>query len=228
MTAVKRSATHHPATRTTDLLGEAWTTLIIAELFDGPYCVDDLAGVLPMVSRSSLGHRMRRLHAAGLVEATTDRHGRFHYRLTDAGRDLKPVLTELARWGSRWLPPPRAGELDPQVLLTDLCRAIGSPHDPAAIHIRFSDLPGPRQWWVVLGASRARPQRQPPGGLPVLVELECTLTALAGVWLGHSRCLDELRARTLRFTGSRAAVRQVVGWLGARSAVSGETPRIVR
>ncbi|MBN6040352.1 helix-turn-helix domain-containing protein [Amycolatopsis sp. 195334CR] len=211
---MKRSATHHPATRTTDLLGEAWTTLIITELLTGQRCLDELADQLPMVSKSSLGHRMRRLHAAGLVEATADRHGRFHYRLTEAGRDLEPVLAQLARWGSRWLPPPRAGDLDPRLLLAELCRTIGGPHEPGAIEVGFSDVTGPRQWWVVLGPGRARAQRTAPA-LPVQVRVECTITALANVWLGHSRCLDELRARTLRFTGDRAAVRRLVGWLGA-------------
>ncbi|WP_162788272.1 winged helix-turn-helix transcriptional regulator [Amycolatopsis albispora] len=210
---MKRSATHHPAARTTDLLGEAWTTLIVTELLAGQRCLDDLAELLPMVSKSSLGHRMRRLHAVGLVEASADRHGRFHYRLTAAGRDLEPVLAQLSSWGSRWLPPPRAGDLDPRLLLADLCRTIGGPHEPGAIEVGFSDVTGPRQWWVVLGA-RARAQRTAPD-LPVLVRVECTITALASVWLGHSRCLDELRARTLRFTGDRAAVRRLAGWLSA-------------
>jgi DNA-binding HxlR family transcriptional regulator len=57
-----------------------------------------------------LAQRLRQMEFAALVERRTSDSGRtIDYRLTAAGRDLKPVLQTLGEWAARWA----FGEPDP-------------------------------------------------------------------------------------------------------------------
>jgi DNA-binding HxlR family transcriptional regulator len=85
-----------------DLLGERWTLLIVRELLARGACrYTDLRGGLPGIATNLLADRLRELEAAGIVEreeapppvATT------LFSLTERGRALEPVLSELGRWG---------------------------------------------------------------------------------------------------------------------------------
>ena len=80
--------------------------------------------------------RLRALEEAGVVErrAYSERPPRHEYHLTDAGRDLAPVVTALAHWGSTWLydePPVVFHHRDHVAVLdtTPTCTACGSPAD---------------------------------------------------------------------------------------------------
>jgi len=39
------------------------------------------------------------------------------YHLTDAGRELEPIVAALGRWGVRWIDPLGEEDLDPHLLL---------------------------------------------------------------------------------------------------------------
>src|SRR5215218_2963333 len=86
-----------PISRALDLLGERWSLMVIRDLVVGSTRFNDLARGLPGLSRSLLTKRLRQFERAGLV----DRLGT-QYVMTDAGRDLLPVLMGLGEWGSRW------------------------------------------------------------------------------------------------------------------------------
>jgi DNA-binding HxlR family transcriptional regulator len=85
-----------------DLLGERWTLLIVRELLARGACrYTDLRAGLPGIATNLLADRLRELEGAGIVEreeapppvATT------LFSLTERGRALEPVLSELGRWG---------------------------------------------------------------------------------------------------------------------------------
>jgi DNA-binding HxlR family transcriptional regulator len=89
--------------RALDVVGERWTLLVVRELLFGPKRFSDLVRGLPGMSQNVLSQRLRVLAASGLVE----RHrmgppvsGQV-YELTERGAALRPVVVELARWGSR-------------------------------------------------------------------------------------------------------------------------------
>ncbi|HYH32595.1 MAG TPA: helix-turn-helix domain-containing protein [Pseudonocardia sp.] len=89
--------------RALDLVGERWTLLVVRELLFGPKRFSDLVRGLPGMSQNVLSQRLRELGAAGLVERRRlgpPVSGQV-YELTERGTALRPVVVELARWGSR-------------------------------------------------------------------------------------------------------------------------------
>ena len=104
-----------PIARTTDLIGDWWTPLIMRESFSGARRFDDFQSRLG-VPRAVLTQRLGRLVDEGMlarvpVDASPGRH---EYRLTEKGRAFWDVLAAMWRWGSDWLWP---GEEPPVVLL---------------------------------------------------------------------------------------------------------------
>jgi DNA-binding HxlR family transcriptional regulator len=90
--------------RTLDVIGERWTLLIVRELITGPKRYKDLLESLPGIGTSLLAARLKHLERSELI-----RHvelpppaGSKVYELTEAGRDLEPVVMAIARWGLRW------------------------------------------------------------------------------------------------------------------------------
>ena len=90
--------------RTSDLLGDWWTPLVLREIFFGTTRFDDIQRALE-IGRNVLTDRLKRLTREGLVERQPyqDRPPRFEYRLTEKGRDFYPVILAIVRWGDRWL-----------------------------------------------------------------------------------------------------------------------------
>src|SRR5213083_955663 len=85
-----------------DVVGDRWTLLIVRELaLSGACRYTDLRSGLPGIATNLLADRLRELEAAGVVQredapppvATT------LFSLTERGRALQPVISELSRWG---------------------------------------------------------------------------------------------------------------------------------
>ena len=112
--SAKRSYRQYCATaKALDLIGERWTMLAIRELLTGPKRFKDLAASLPGIGTGLLGARLRHLEEAGLVHRTTlpPPASIPAYELTNAGRELEPVVMALARWGLKWaLGKPEPGD----------------------------------------------------------------------------------------------------------------------
>ena len=88
--------------RTLALVGQPWTLLVLRDLFNGARRFDELADHLG-IARNVLTRRLAGLVEAGLVERRSYREAgqraRPEYRLTPAGRDLRPVLLALMAYG---------------------------------------------------------------------------------------------------------------------------------
>ncbi|WP_329065690.1 winged helix-turn-helix transcriptional regulator [Amycolatopsis sp. NBC_01480] len=211
-----RYAQHCPVTGAAEVLEQPWTLLIIRELLHGGTTPPELADGLPGLSRGLLVKRLRQLADLGLVTLSRSGDTLRHCTLTEAGRALDTVVEALGRWGRRRLPPPRPDDLDPGFLLYDIARGIDLaqlPAAPVSVHFRFGETPGQRWWWLALSAEAATVTAEDPR-LPIAAQVECTPSALASAWLGRTSWLDAVRDRTIRFTGSRDAVRSAVAWLG--------------
>lgn len=102
--------------RTAALVSDAWTVLVLRDLFNGVRRFDDLTAHLH-IARNVLTRRLAALTDAGLVERRPYREPgereRHEYRLTRAGRDLRPVLLALMQWGDEHL----AGAAGPPMLV---------------------------------------------------------------------------------------------------------------
>jgi DNA-binding HxlR family transcriptional regulator len=86
-----------------DWIGDKWSLLVIRDLFGGSKTYGELQASPERIPTNILADRLKRLEAAELVSAQPyqERPVRYAYSLTSRGRDLKPVLLEVARWGNR-------------------------------------------------------------------------------------------------------------------------------
>jgi DNA-binding HxlR family transcriptional regulator len=88
-----------------DVLGERWTMLIARDLLLGPRRYGDILRGLEGLTTNLLAARLKDMEASGLVvkEKLAGASRGIAYALTDAGRELEPVLLALGQWGWRLL-----------------------------------------------------------------------------------------------------------------------------
>jgi DNA-binding HxlR family transcriptional regulator len=98
--------------RALEVVGERWSLLIVRDLQLGPRRFTDLVRGLDEITPTRLTDRLRRLEAVGVVSRQPPERGReVWYRLTEAGRDLEPVIDALTLWGIEHArEPPVPGE----------------------------------------------------------------------------------------------------------------------
>ncbi|GGP98218.1 DNA-binding HxlR family transcriptional regulator [Actinomadura coerulea] len=90
-----------PVARTADLVGDRWSLLIIRDAMDGARSFTDFQQRTG-IARNILSDRLRKLTAHGLLTQVDAPSGRRRlYALTDAGKDLFPVIVTLRQWGER-------------------------------------------------------------------------------------------------------------------------------
>jgi DNA-binding HxlR family transcriptional regulator len=94
-----------------DVVGEKWSLLVVRELFLGCRRFSDIAANTG-APRDILTSRLRRLEEVGVVSrrSYSEHPPRYDYLLTDAGKDLRPVIMALKHWGDthvmhQMLPP---------------------------------------------------------------------------------------------------------------------------
>lgn len=91
--------------RTTEIIGERWTVIILRDLFNGIRRFDDLQRHMS-IARDILTKRLTTLIDAGIVEKVAYQdegaRTRYEYHLTQAGRDLIPVMVALMDWGNKY------------------------------------------------------------------------------------------------------------------------------
>ncbi len=104
-----RYAQFCPLARAAEILGHRGVLPILRELFVGPQRFSDLRRRLAGVSSSLLADRLALVETHGVVarRALPPPAASTVYELTERGSALEPTLVELARWGLRFLGPPR-------------------------------------------------------------------------------------------------------------------------
>jgi DNA-binding HxlR family transcriptional regulator len=118
-----------PIARTTDLIGDWWTPLVMRDAFAGVKRFDDFIADLK-IPRAVLAARLDRLVEEGMLDrvAYEERPLRYEYHLTPKGRAFWDVLAAMWRWGEDWLWPEGEG---PPVRLVD--RETGEEIRPVVV-----------------------------------------------------------------------------------------------
>ena len=114
-------------------MGEKWALLAIREVFLGNRRFDEMVRRTG-APRDTLAARLRTLVGAGILERRQycEHPARYEYHLTDAGRDLYPVILTLMRWGTGTWPamtdrPGPAAPLRAPAVAQVVCEACGEP-----------------------------------------------------------------------------------------------------
>lgn len=216
-----------PVAKAMELLDERWTLLVVRELMLGSRHFNALRRGLPRMSPALLSKRLQTLVRAGVVERWQDGN-RVTYRLTEAGRELEPIVEALGRWGIRWIPELGDADLDPHLLLWDVHRNIdleAVPDGRTAIAFVFPRLAGARRWWIVISDEGVDLCDVDPG-LPPRVTVEADLRALTRLWRGDVDWATTLRSGDLVLHGEPQACRALPRWLKLSSLAG--TPRPAR
>lgn len=97
---------HCSIARTLAVLGQKWNLLLLREAFLGRTRFAEFQRI--GIPNATLGQRLNDLVDAGLMERVTyqeeGERSREEYVLTEAGRDVLPVLAALSAWGDRHRP----------------------------------------------------------------------------------------------------------------------------
>jgi DNA-binding HxlR family transcriptional regulator len=116
---------HPMLERTIEVLGDRWTTHVVAAAFYGHTRFLDFQAELKVAS-NILADRLARLCERGILERRLyqNRPERWDYKLTREARDLFPLIVALMTWGDRWL---AGGNGPPEVLIHRPCGQTLSP-----------------------------------------------------------------------------------------------------
>lgn len=217
-----------PVAQAAEVLTERWTLLVVRELLAGSTRFNEIQRGVPLMSSSLLSKRLGELERAGIITRRRLQGERGHsYELTEAGRELGPVVLSIGVWSREWLKREVTPEnADPAFLMWDMQRLIRVdrlPQERIVVFFRFRDAPdSKRAWWLVA---------EPPGadlcisdpGFGVDLQVDAEAVAMARVWLGQLELGAAMLSGAVRVSGPDHLIRSLPDWLG-RSVLADEDP----
>lgn len=87
-----------------EIVGNKWTALILRDLFSGPKRFCELEKSVGGINPRTLSQRLDDLEAHRIINRRSfaEVPPRTEYSLTGKGRDLLPVLRQMAAWGTKY------------------------------------------------------------------------------------------------------------------------------
>ncbi len=87
-----------------DVIGNKWTALILRDLIDGSKRFSELERSLKGISPRTLSQRLDDLEKCQIITKASfaEVPPRIEYTLTEKGRDLLPILKQMANWGNKY------------------------------------------------------------------------------------------------------------------------------
>jgi DNA-binding HxlR family transcriptional regulator len=91
-----------PVTKAWKILGKPWRLVIIDRLLESPKTYNELLNSMHGISTRTLSKSLKELKLLGIIDRVCDGE-KYYYALTDAGRDLKPIVKSVKAWSEKWL-----------------------------------------------------------------------------------------------------------------------------
>ena len=207
-----------PVSKAAEILGEKWTLLIIRELLLGATRFNQIQRAMSKISPTILNKRLDTLCKHGLIirKRIPEQRG-YEYQLTEAGRELYPIVLQTAEWGMRWARGQMTDkELDVQLLMGDVQRRINPaklPGGQTVIKFVFTDLDQYNQWWVKVDNNEVDLCTENPGN-EVDVYVICDLKSMTEVWMGDLSIKKAQLDNRLRIEGASVYLKDIRSWLG--------------
>jgi DNA-binding HxlR family transcriptional regulator len=87
-----------------EILGNKWTALIVRDLAQKPQRFSELERSIVGMSPRTLSQRLDALETHNIItrQCFAEVPPRIEYTLTKKGRDLVPVLKQMAKWGTKY------------------------------------------------------------------------------------------------------------------------------
>jgi DNA-binding HxlR family transcriptional regulator len=209
-----------PVAMAAEILCSRWTLVLLRELVVGSTRFNELRRGVPRMSPALLSKRLKDLETAGIVSRSPvpGEPDLFEYRLTDAGRDLKPVIEAVGVWGQRWIETEASlKNLDPNLLMWDMRRNIDPkplPRRRSVIQVIFSDLSeAQRNWWLLVTPDRETDLCSVDPGFDVDLYLATDLRTMTEIWMGYTTIARAKEGGKLTITGDRQLEADLGVWL---------------
>ncbi|MEH6452393.1 MAG: helix-turn-helix domain-containing protein [Psychromonas sp.] len=206
-----------PIAKACEALGERWTLLLIRELLCGSHRYNDFKRGLPLISPTMLSQRLNILQERGLLELkhSSDNKSR-EYHLTQAGRELEPIVMGLGEWGARWVRSQMSDDdLSVELLMWDIRRTINSSallDGRTVLHFEFTDLDKTyRNWWVLAEEGDIDLCVDDPGFNPDVTFIS-DLKTMTQLWLGDTTIKKAESNQKLMLSGSSQLIRNISQW----------------
>lgn len=206
-----------PLSLAAELLCERWTLLVISRLIDGCAQFNEIHRGVPRISPSLLSQRLAELERAGLVVREPAAKGKpRRYAVTAAGRELEPIIMQVAVWGQRWSRDMTHDDLDPGFLVWSMHRRIDISRMPpgrTVIELEFTGAPRDcRRFWLVQEDGKVQMCLKHPG-FEVDLRVLSDIRVFAEAWRGIRNLRAEIAAGRIRVSGPPRLCRKFPGWL---------------
>jgi DNA-binding HxlR family transcriptional regulator len=203
-----------PIARSSELLAERWTPIIVRNLLNGCRTFNEIRQGAPGIPTALLAQRLDALERRGVLLRMPTSTGRGGvYELTEMGRALRPVLDAMGRWGARWL------EIEPHDLnaayvlwatlkLVDHDRI---PEGTTVVRFALADEP---DHWMLLRRPVSELCTRGSGYVEDLV-VRTDAASLVDLHLERMSYADAVRSGRLALAGRRDLVRALPTWFHA-------------
>jgi DNA-binding HxlR family transcriptional regulator len=203
-----------------EIVCSRWTLLVLRELVMGSTRFNELRRGLPSMSPALLSKRLKDLEAAGIVTraAAVREPSILEYRLTEAGRELRPIIEAIGLWGHRWVTAEATlKHLDANLLMWDIRRNINiDPMPPRrnTIEFIFNDKPAPeRNYWLIVEPGREVDLCVVDPGFDVDLYVSTDLRTMTEIWLGYTAIGAACEKDRLVLTGNSELAASLRAWL---------------
>lgn len=210
-----------PVAMAAEVLCSRWTVVLLRELLAGSTRFNDLRRGLPRMSPALLSQRLKELEEAGVVARTpVPGEPTIHeYGLTEAGRELQPLVESFGKWGQRWIPSKLTlDQLDAQLLMWDMRRGLKfDPPPPRRLVIQFQYPDAPkrdRSWWLIVEPGEPIDLCSVDPGHDVDLYVTSPLRTMTAIWMGIETVREACDCDRLILTGDRDLIDTMERWLG--------------
>jgi DNA-binding HxlR family transcriptional regulator len=207
-----------PVSKAAEVLFEKWTILILRELLMGTTRFNDFQRAISRISPTLLTKRLKYLEEKGVIvrKQVSGQRG-YEYRLTPAGKELEPLMENIAVWGMRWARGRMSDdELDVELLMWEIQRRIQTknlPDGETVICFVFTDLEKHQSWWVWVNGDEVDLCTEDPGK-DVDLYISTDVRTMAEIWQGDIDLKKALTDKAIKVHGNRKLIIAMPDWIG--------------
>ncbi len=171
------------------------------------------------MSPALLSQRLKDLEAAGILARSASEPGVSEYRLTAAGRELKPIIEAFGIWGQRRVEAELSlRHLDVQLLMWDMRRNLNTTPMPKRRSVVRFIYPGlsaaQRAWWLIVEPKKDVDLCSVDPGFDVDLYVSVDLRTMTAIWMGLDTVRAAISNRRMILTGDQRLAVAMQVWLG--------------
>ena len=188
-----------PVSIAAEVIAHKWTPLVLRALFCHATRYSEISQSVPGMSSALLSRRLKELEFGGIIERVETASGSVvEYHLTEAGRELFPVLDRMGAWAQKWLHREVVSDenLNPDILMWELRQFRPADDDGfggrRVVKFQLDGVPVARRfYWLVFEPDDTEICVRDPGH-DVDLRISAHIRTLIEIWLGH-RTIDGAR-----------------------------------